>query len=212
MAGSAGFRRVNVPFLHKFFTHFNLGGGAFGFPVEVVHFLLGTDVALRVAVTFQTPTHALGLVVPDDVHFVHLAMATGTTDATVHVGGMVEVNVIRGLVDPDPRDWSPVFPTFHHRDQFGAVGFDGTMASHAGLGRGNIRMGRDFHGRVAIPAIHPELVDVDRVGKFHRLFRLVTDPGVFGREIIGYTDHGGHADAGQCHDQFDREPVRPLGK
>jgi len=57
------------------------------------------------------------------------------------------------------------------------------MAVHAGLRRWYVRRRRNLDVTVAIPAIHTELIDMDLVGKRHRLHRLVTLAHVLGREI-----------------------------
>jgi len=46
----------------------------------------------------------------DDLHVVDLAVARHATDATIHVNGVVEVDVVRGFVDPNPRNRIPAFP------------------------------------------------------------------------------------------------------
>jgi len=57
---------------------------------------------------------------------------------------------------------------------------------HAGLGSGNIRVGRFFNARMAVATIHPELVDMKRVIKCGGLGRLVSHPSVFRREVVGH--------------------------
>jgi hypothetical protein len=53
---------------------------------------------------------------------------------------------------------------------------------------------------------------VDAVGKSHRLNGLVSDPGVFGRKIIG--DRARHSGARQqrANDDIARQPVGPFWK
>jgi hypothetical protein len=46
----------------------------------------------------------------DDLHVVDLAMARNTANAAIHVNGVVEVNVVRGFVDPNPRNRISTFP------------------------------------------------------------------------------------------------------
>jgi hypothetical protein len=46
----------------------------------------------------------------DDLHVVDLAVALHTADATIHVNGVVEVDVVRGFVDTNPRNRIPAFP------------------------------------------------------------------------------------------------------
>ena len=96
---------------------------------------------LRGAMALEAPTHAVGLGVVDDFHVVDLAMASHTTDAPIYVHGVVEVNVIGGLVNPDPGNGIPGFPGFADGCQFRAQGFDLSVTVHAGLRSGHIRVG-----------------------------------------------------------------------
>jgi len=46
----------------------------------------------------------------DDLHVVDLTVAGHAADAAIHVNGVVEVDVVRGFVDPNPRNRIPAFP------------------------------------------------------------------------------------------------------
>jgi hypothetical protein len=46
----------------------------------------------------------------DDLHVVDLAVALHTADSAIHVNGVVEVDVVRGFVDTNPRNRIPAFP------------------------------------------------------------------------------------------------------
>ena len=59
---------------------------------------------------FQAPSHAVGFSMVDDLHVVDLAVALHTANATIHVNGVVEVDVVRSFVDPNPRNRIPAFP------------------------------------------------------------------------------------------------------
>ena len=65
---------------------------------------------------------------------------------------------------------------------------------------------------MAIAAIEAQLRHMDTVGKGHRLDRLIADPRVFGREIIG--DCPGHSGSRQqrANNNIARQPVGPLWK
>ena len=45
-----------------------------------------------------------------DLHVVDLAVAGHAADAAIYVNGMVEVDVVRGFVDPNPRNRISAFP------------------------------------------------------------------------------------------------------
>jgi hypothetical protein len=46
----------------------------------------------------------------DDLHVVDLAVARHAANAAIHVNGVIEVNVVRSFVDPNPRNRIPAFP------------------------------------------------------------------------------------------------------
>ena len=46
----------------------------------------------------------------DDLHVVDLAVAGYAADAAIYVNGMVEVDVVRSFVDPNPRNRISAFP------------------------------------------------------------------------------------------------------
>ena len=55
---------------------------------------------------------------------------------------------------------------------------------------------------MAIPAIHTELIDMDLVGKRHRLHRLVTLAHVLGREIPPISGRRCSSDHEEAKDEF----------
>lgn len=71
-------------------------------PGEVRHLLGRPEVLLGAPVAIEAPPHAERLLMHDDRHLVDLAVATDATHPAPDVDGMVEVDVIRGLVDPHP--------------------------------------------------------------------------------------------------------------
>jgi hypothetical protein len=52
----------------------------------------------------------VGFSVVDDLHVVDLAVASHAANATIHVNSMVEVDVVRSFVNPNPRNRIPAFP------------------------------------------------------------------------------------------------------
>jgi len=138
------------------------------------------------AMAFQAPTHAVGFGVVDDFHVVDVPVASDTTDATIHVNRMIEVDVVGSFMNSDPRNRIAGLPRLAYGSKFRALGFDLSVAVHAGLGPGNIRVRRFFDSRMAVTAIHPELVDVKRVIKCGGLGGLVSHPSVLRSEIVGH--------------------------
>ena len=62
------------------------------------------------AMAFQAPTHAVWLGVVYYFHVIHMTVACHATDAPVHVNCMVEINIVGGLVNPDPGHRISSFP------------------------------------------------------------------------------------------------------
>jgi len=84
-------------------------------------------------------------------------MAADAADAAIDVYRVIEIRKIRHLVDSHPIDRVPGLPTLADGRQFGIVGLNLRVTVHARLCCGHIRVGRNLHVRVAIPAVHPEL-------------------------------------------------------
>lgn len=105
---------------------------------------------LGLTMTVQAPTHAQGFLVNDHRHLVHLAMTAHAADASPDMHGMVEVNVVRRLVDPDPWHRLATRKTRANQFELRAVWLDRLVAVHAGLGRRNLRYRRLLDSCMAI--------------------------------------------------------------
>ena len=102
--------RIHVPVVDKLFAYLPLGGSGRGFPIQVGDLVERSKMILGGAMALQTPAHAVRFGVIDDFHVIDLAVAGDTAHAAVHVDGVVEINVVRRLVDPDPRNRLAGFP------------------------------------------------------------------------------------------------------
>lgn len=71
---------------------------------EVVNLLEWTKIFLRCAVTIKAPAHRVRLGLVDDFHLVYVAMAALAGNPAIYVCGVIEINVIRCLVDSHPLD------------------------------------------------------------------------------------------------------------
>ena len=111
-------------------------------------------------------------------------MAAETAHAPAYVDGMVEVDIVGGLMDARPADRPSCHPAFPYGVQLRAGRTNLRVAGHAGLGCRDVRVGRNFDKAMAVPAIHPELAHVQGVRKWSRLQRFVADIGVFWREEV----------------------------
>ena len=54
----------------------------------------------------EAPFHKEGLGFPNEGHLVHLPVTGRAADTFIHVDGMVEVNVIRQVMDAIPANWA----------------------------------------------------------------------------------------------------------
>lgn len=166
----------------------------------------------RSAVAIETPGHALGLVLVNDFHFIDRAMAAVAAHATIHVNGVVEISVVRHLVDAHPIDRLAGFPTLAHGGEFWTISLDLSVASHTGLSCRHVGVRSHLDEAVAVSAIHTELLDMDDVGKGDRLVGLVADARVFRGEVISETT-GNHRDQrADANDQLQGKPVSPFWK
>ncbi len=155
-----------------------------GLPIQICDLIFRAKEILRMTMAFQTPGHAHRFGVVNHRHVVDLPVATGAADAAIHVGRVIVKNVIRQAMNPHPIDRTPVLPTLAHRLELRIIFLDLAVTVHANLGVRHVGMGGHFDEAVAITAIHPQLSDVDVVRERHRLDRLVTDLGIFGRYVI----------------------------
>ena len=77
-------------------------GISLGLPVHDRNGVLRSQIRIRIPVALQTPTHVQGRVLLHYFHAVDTTVATDTTDAELDMTGMIEVNEIRQIVNPDP--------------------------------------------------------------------------------------------------------------
>ncbi len=138
----------------------------------------------------------------DNLHFIDLPVTAHTTDATVHMNRMVEIGMLRRLVDLHPFQWLAALPGVPHQLEFRAVRLDLRMAVHADLSGRNVGVGCCLHVGMAVPTIHSELAGVDLVGKGDGLGRLVSNPHILGIEIIPNPGTDTAAQHDQAEDDF----------
>jgi hypothetical protein len=64
----------------------------------------GAELIFWSPVAFQTPSHAVRLGVVNDLHMVDMTVTGYAANPPVHMDGMVKIDVVRGLVNADPRN------------------------------------------------------------------------------------------------------------
>src|SRR5439155_1478056 len=176
------------------------------FPIEIKNLVFRSQKIFRMPMAFETPCHAVRLCLIDHRHVIDRTVATETTDAPVHMRCVIVINIIDRAMDPHPLDWVARFPAHPHRLQLWIVLLHLGMAVHAGLCIGHIRVRRHLHKTMAIPAIHSQLRDVNVVRKRHRLYRLITDFGIFWRHVIPRPCGKSTNDHDAANHEFRRQP------
>ncbi len=81
-------------------------------PVQGSNLLQGAEVWARVPMTIQAKGHAQGLHLADLIHFVDVAVAVDTTNTTIDMHRMVEIDEVRQAMNVDPRDGLPGLGAF----------------------------------------------------------------------------------------------------
>ncbi len=162
--------------------------------------------------TLQAPPHAVWFGLINHRHVIDGTVATETTDAPVHVRRVIVIDIIDRAMDPHPIDRLTCLPAHPHGLQLRVVLLHLRVAVHADLRVRHIRLRRDFHKAVTIPAIHSELRNVNVVRKRHRLDRLISDFGVFWRDVIPRSGGQSTNDHDAANHELDRHQIRPAWK
>jgi hypothetical protein len=125
---------------------------------------------------------------------------------------MIEVDVVGSFMNSDPRNRIAGLPRLAYGSKLRALGFDLSVAVHAGLGGWNIGVGGFFNSRMAVATVHSKLIHMEGVIERHGLGRLITDSCVFWGKIVGHPrDNAGRNDC-ETDQDFDRQPVAKAGK
>src|SRR6185503_14217502 len=103
-------------------------------PVHVINSFLRAQETFRVAMTLQTPLHLQWRGLKRDRHLVDLAMTRRTANAFVHMNAVIEISVIRKVVDANPFKRFSGTKTRAHRFEIGTVGPDLLVTIHARVG------------------------------------------------------------------------------
>ena len=236
VTGGAVRRWVDLPIVDKLFSDFTLSGFlglhlavwiaeelefallVFRLPLEVEDFIERTDVLGRIPVAVKTPGHAHWFSVLHDAHLTDIAVATLTADTAVDVHRVIEVNVVRRLVNPLPFYWLAIeelvvrIRRLANRLQQLTAQLHRLVAVPTNLRRWHVRVTGILHHRVAITTIHTELPNVQFVIVRNRLIRLVSDARIFGREVVGHRHGNETAEDGDAGDDLEQDRITPTRK
>ena len=140
------------------------------------------------SMAIQTKSHTKMFFMAYLFHQIHAPMTLNTTHAAVNMHRMIKIYIVWQLVNLHPLDrFFLILVAGSHRLQSGIIGTYSAVAVHTGVGSWHIRVPRLINPIMAIAAIKPQLVNMNRMRKRYRLSRLITDPRILGREIIGQT-------------------------
>src|SRR5262245_19263674 len=151
--------------------------------VDVEDLVARTHVSFRVPVAVEAPFHLQRLVLPHQRHAVHLAVAGRATNAFVHVNAVVEVHVVRQIVDASPLNRASRAEALAHGFEKRTVRENLRMAVHACLGGRNPGEPRLLDGGVAVPAVDPVAANVPLVTELNGLIARRVYLGHPGRTI-----------------------------
>jgi hypothetical protein len=168
----------------------------------------------RCAMAVETPFHALGLMLIDDLHLIDRAVAGIAAHTAIHVHGVIEIREVRNAVDLDPIDYRTVtvasIPGRAHRLELRTLRLYLLMTAHARLHGWHVGMRSHFHIAVAIPAVHAKLLNMEVMLKGYGLRGFISDPGVFRSEIVGDSAGNRRPEHSNAHRQLPRKLIRPL--
>jgi hypothetical protein len=152
-------------------------------PGRIVNLVLRTNVFLGRAMTIETPFHVEGLGFSRKRHLIDTTVAGRTTDAFCDVNAVIEIDVIRQIMDAVPLQRAVSGQAFTNGRQHRRVFPDLGMTGHAGIGAGQTGERRFFDSGVAISAIDAVVSDVVFMAERDRLIKRDVDVGCVRRPI-----------------------------
>lgn len=159
---------------------------------EISDLIQGTQLILRVAVTIQTPAHAVRLSLLHHFHLVDLTMTILTGDTAINVNRVVKVGEVRSPVNLGPLNGNTRFISIANHCQLFALFLDltliWTVTVVARLIRRNVGMAGDFHEGMAVATIQAYFTDVLLVREGHGLRRLISHAVILRREVVSCAD------------------------
>src|SRR6185503_20928335 len=115
-------RRLNVIFSHPLLASRNFFRRRILLrPRHVKNFFPRPHKVFRIPVTTETPLHLQRRSLVGDWHLIDAAVTGRTTDPFVYMNTVIEVGVIRQVVNPDPLDWLARAKARAYRLQIGAL-------------------------------------------------------------------------------------------
>ena len=120
----------------------------------------------------NTPLHLERVFLKNSRHIVDLTVTSRASNAFSNVNTVIEVRVLRQIVNPLPLDWLVIAKTRPDGLEVGAVLPNLAVAVHACLSRRHACRGCRFHRGMAIAAIDAVIARVVLVAELDRLLSL----------------------------------------
>ena len=125
---------------------------------------------------------------------------------------MVEIGIIRQVVNPNPADWLTAFPALPQRFEQRGILFDVSMTVHARRGGRDRGVGCIFHSVVAIATVDPKLTRMKCVGVWNGLLWHVAHIcGLWAKSKSNHKD-GVQRKSRAKEERSGKEKVAPLGE
>ena len=156
MATRAALGRIDFPVVDELGALRDLRGRGGRLVRKVGDFVQRTQDLLGITVALEAEEHVEGFLLADDDLLVDPPMALDAADAAVHVDGVVEINIIRHLVDLDPTDRLARLDALLHERQRWAIRLHLAVAVPAGVGGGDVGVPGLLDVVVAITAIQAQ--------------------------------------------------------
>ena len=181
-------------------------------PIQVGDLIGWAHFGSRIAMAIKAESHAKGLIMIDFLHFVNRAVTFDTAYPAIDVDRMVEVNKIRHPMDLHPRNRLATLSALADECEAQVVFEHLVVAIHASCAGRNIRIPGFFDRVMTITAVNTKLAGMSRVREGDRLDRLISNPGIFGCQIIPCATHYCRADQDEGNENHQGQPVRPFWK
>jgi len=174
-------------------------------PFQLGNEIRVTKVRVGVAMTREAPTHAEWFHLPDAVHRVDTAVAVDTSHAAAHMRGVIEVRVVRKIMNSHPLHREAGAVTLPQRFEQLALWMNLRVTIHACLGWWNGCFRCDFNRVMAVATVDAELPCVYRVAERDGLHWLVADIGRLWTETEGNekrdVQRRSHTEDNRCRQQ-----------
>jgi hypothetical protein len=128
--------------------------------------------------TLETPLHLQRRGLISDWHLVDSSVAGGTTHTFVYVNAVIEVGVVRKIVNSNPLDGFSGAKTGSNWFQIRTISPDLLVTIHARSSRRHSCRSRSLYGCVAVPTIDAIVSEVMLVTELNRLLPLNPLTGV----------------------------------